>query len=146
VTISVCWDENTEQPKARQAAVKSMRAVCEHRKEDWLDLFTADATVEDPVGPSHFDPQGLGHRGREGLAAFWDKAIAGVERFDFTIRDSHAAGDEVANVGTITTYFPGNLRVDTDLVAVYKVDRSGKITSMRAFWELERAAATARQV
>lgn len=146
MTVTVCWDETVEQPTARRAAWRSMVAVAAHRKDEWLDLFARDAVVEDPVGPSGFDPEGKGHHGREGLSAFWDTAIANVERFEFTIRDSHAAGDEVANVGTITTFLPGGYRVDTDLVAVYRVDDAGRLKSMRAFWETERALATARKV
>ncbi|MGH3517263.1 MAG: nuclear transport factor 2 family protein [Haloechinothrix sp.] len=146
MTVNVCWDEAVQQPPARRAAWQSMRAVSAHDKEAWLDLFAPDAVVEDPVGPSGFDPEGKGHHGREGISAFWDVSIANVQRFEFTIRDSHAAGDEVANVGTITTYLPGNYRVDTDLVAVYKVNEEGKLLSMRAFWETGRAFATARQV
>lgn len=143
MTITVSWDPAAEQPPARVAAWNSMHAVSDKRKQDWLDLFAADAVVEDPVGPSAFDPDGTGHRGRDGIAAFWDKAIATVERFDFTMRDSHAAGAEVANVGTITTYV-GGYRAETDLVVVYKVNDDGKIASVRAFWEVERVKATAR--
>ncbi len=146
MTVTVCWDEAVEQPPARQAAWESMRAVDAGQKEEWLALFAADAVVEDPVGPSGFDPEGKGHRGLDAISAFWDAGIANVERFEFTVRDSHAAGDEVANVGTITTYLPGDYRVDTDLVAVYRVNDEGKLLSMRAFWETERAMATARRV
>ncbi|UJW32339.1 nuclear transport factor 2 family protein [Saccharothrix sp. AJ9571] len=146
MSITVSWDTEADQPPARLAAWRSMQAVTRGAKEEWLDLFAADATVEDPVGPSHFDPDGNGHHGHEGIAAFWDKAIAQVTRFEFTIRDSHAAGDEVANVGTITTYLPGNYRVDTDGVFVYRVGPDGLIRSMRAYWELDRAMATAREV
>lgn len=146
MTVTVCWDEQAEQPQARVAAHRSMLAASQHDKQAWLALFTDDAVVEDPVGPSGFDQDGQGHRGQEELSAFWDMTIANVERFEFTIRDSHAAGDEVANVGTITTYLPGNYRVDTDLVAVYRVNSEGKLASMRAFWETDRAFATARQV
>ncbi|MBN6037353.1 nuclear transport factor 2 family protein [Amycolatopsis sp. 195334CR] len=146
MSITVSWDTEAEQPPARLAAWRSMNAVVRGAKEEWLDLFAADATVEDPVGPSFFDEEGKGHHGREGISAFWDKTIGQVERFEFTIRDSHAAGDEVANVGTITTYLPGNYRVDTDGVFVYRVGEDGLIRSMRAFWETERAMATAREV
>ncbi|WP_116044872.1 nuclear transport factor 2 family protein [Amycolatopsis palatopharyngis] len=146
MSISVCWDTSVEQPPARQAAMRSMEAVTSGAKEEWLALFDPDGVVEDPVGKSGFDPEGKGHHGRTGISAFWDKAIAQVERFEFVIRDSHAAGDEVANVGTITTFLPGNYRVDTDGVFVYRVGESGLIASMRAFWETERALATARQV
>ncbi|GAA5112293.1 nuclear transport factor 2 family protein [Haloechinothrix salitolerans] len=145
MSVTVCWDETAEQPPARRAALASMRAVAAGDKEGWLALFAPDAVVEDPVGPSGFDPEGKGHRGPDGLAAFWETAIASVERFEFVVHDSHAAGDEVANVATITTYLPGGYRVDTDLVAVYRVDEADRLLSMRAFWEVERAMATARQ-
>ncbi|WP_034269107.1 nuclear transport factor 2 family protein [Haloechinothrix halophila] len=145
MSVTVCWDEAADQPPARQVALASMRAVDAGDKDAWLALFAPDAVVEDPVGPSGFDPEGKGHRGADGLSAFWDTAIASVERFEFVVHDSHAAGDEVANVATITTHFPGGHRVDTDLVAVYRVDEDGRLLSMRAFWEVERAMATARQ-
>lgn len=145
MTVTVCWDETAEQPPARRAALASMRAAAARDKDAWLALFAPDAVVEDPVGPSGFDPEGKGHHGYDGLSAFWDKTIGIVERFEFTVHDSHAAGDEVANVGTITSYLAGNYRVDTDLVAVYRVNADGELLSMRAFWETERAMATARQ-
>lgn len=143
--VDVCWDPATEQPPARQAAFRSMTAVTAGNKAAWLELFAGDAVVEDPIGPSMFDEEGKGHHGHDGISAFWDKTIANVDRFQFTIRDSHAAGDEVANVGTITTYLPGGYRVDTDGVFVYRVREDGLIVSMRAFWETERAMATARK-
>ncbi|GAA3580903.1 nuclear transport factor 2 family protein [Amycolatopsis ultiminotia] len=144
--VEVSWDTEAEQPPARAAAYASMTAVAAGDKNGWLTLFAPEAVVEDPVGPSMFDEQGRGHHGHEGIAAFWELTIANVERFEFVIRDSFAAGAEVANVGTITTFLPGGYRVDTDGVFVYRVDDAGLIISMRAFWETERAMATARQV
>ncbi|MBB4689482.1 nuclear transport factor 2 family protein [Amycolatopsis jiangsuensis] len=144
--IEVSWDTGVQQPPARVAAYASMTAVTAGDKDAWIALFAPDAVVEDPVGPSMFDEQGKGHHGHEGIAAFWDLTIANVERFKFVIRDSFAAGSEVANVGTITTFLPGGYRVDTDGVFVYRVNEAGLVTSMRAFWETERAMATARQV
>ena len=141
--VEVSWDPKLDQPAARVAAWRSMDAVVRGAKDEWLALFAPDAVVEDPVGPSMFDAEGKGHHGRDGISAFWDATIANVLRFDFVIRDSHAAGDEVANVGTITTYLPGDYRVDTDGVFVYRVGEDGLIVSMRAFWETERAMATA---
>lgn len=120
-----------------------MATVAAGGKEDWLALFAPDAVVEDPVGPSFFDPEGAGHRGHDGLAAFWDLAIAGVRRFHFTITDSFANGDSCANVGTITTVLEDGTRVDTEGVFVYRVDETGLITSLRAHWEPDRALGTA---
>jgi steroid Delta-isomerase len=146
MSIDVCWDISAGQPPARLAAWRSMNAATRGAKEEWLALFAPDCVIEDPVGPSMFDPDGKGHHGHDGISAFWDAAIAKVERFEFVIRDSFAAGNEVANFGTITTFLPGGYRVDTEGVFVYRVNDEGLVLSMRAFWEAERAMATARRV
>jgi len=131
---------------ARVAAQRSMDAVTRGTKDEWLALFADDAVVEDPVGVSMFDPAGTAHHGRAAISAFWDKAIALAERFEFDIIDSFAAGDEVANVGTISAFLPGGIRIDTEGVFVYRVDEAGLIRSLRAFWETDRAMATMRRV
>ena len=61
------------------AGKRSREAAIAHDKEAWLANFADDAIVEDPIGPSHFDPEGKGHRGKEAIAAFYDKAIAPSE-------------------------------------------------------------------
>lgn len=142
---AVTWSGPETTHPARTASRRSMDAVSRGAKEEWLALFAEDGVVEDPVGKSMFDPTGNGHLGRDAIGAFWEMTIANVERFEFDIRDSFAAGNEVANVGTITTFLPGGSRVDTEGVFVYRVNDDGLIVSMRAFWEVERAMATLRQ-
>ena len=128
---------------ARAAALRSYDAVCRKAKDEWLDLFADDGWIEDPVGVSVLDPDGAGHHGRSGRSAFWDKTIGTVDRFVFEITDSLAAGDECANVGTIHTSING-YQIDTEGVFVYRVDDAGKLLSLRAIWEWDRAMATAR--
>jgi steroid Delta-isomerase len=141
---AITWTAPDAEHPARRASQRSAAAVARGDKPAWLELFAADAVVEDPVGPSPFDPEGKGHRGRGGIAAFWDAAIAAPTLFHFTVTDSFAAGDECANVGTITSVLEDGTRVDTEGVFVYRVDEHGRIASLRAFWDLERAMATAR--
>ncbi len=129
---------------ARDAALASYDAVCRKDKPGWLALFAEDGWIEDPVGSSVFDAEGAGHHGPEGRAGFWDLTIANVERFVFEIRDSFAAGNECANVGTIHTTLTNGYTVDTDGVFVYRVDDAGKLVSLRAIWEFDRAMKTAR--
>jgi ketosteroid isomerase-like protein len=143
---AVTWSGPETAHPARTASRRSMDAVSRGAKDEWLALFADDAVVEDPVGVSMFDPTGEGHRGRAAIAAFWDLTIGNAERIEFEIRDSFAAGDEVANVGTISSYLPGGSRVDAEGVFVYRVNDDGRIVSLRAFWETERAMATLRQV
>ena len=61
------------------AGKRSREAAVARDKEAWLAVFADDAVVEDPIGPSHFDPEGKGHRGKEAIAKFYDMAIAPSE-------------------------------------------------------------------
>jgi steroid Delta-isomerase len=142
---AVTWAATETEHPARAASRRSMDAVCRGAKQEWLALFAPDAIVEDPIGPSPLDPTGNGHHGLDAIAGFWDKTIAAAERFEFTIDDSFAAGDEVANVGTISAFLPGGMRVDTEGVFTYRVGPDGLIRALRAFWEVDRAMATLRK-
>lgn len=130
---------------ARAAGLASQAAVRARSKETWLDLFAADGCVEDPIGPSGFDPEGKGHHGREAIGAFWDMSIAQTESIEFLFTDSFACGNEVAFVGIIRTILGGHI-IDAEGAFTYRVDDHGKIRNLRAFWEVDRAMKTARPV
>ncbi len=119
---------------ARDAARASMAAVEAGDRDGWLSLFAPDAIVQDPIGPSMFDPDGSGHRGSDAIAAFYDSVIASG-RVSFAIRESYAGGLECANVGTITTTLPDGSRAIVDGVYTYRVDAQGLIAALRAYWE-----------
>jgi ketosteroid isomerase-like protein len=139
------WKAPSRAPHpARDAALRSYDAVCRKAKDEWLALFADDGWIEDPVGPSMFDAEGLGHHGPEGRSRFWDLTIGTVERFVFEIHDSFAAGNECANTGVIHTTLANGYIVDTEGVFVYRVDEDGRLVSLRAIWEFDRAMATAR--
>ncbi|HMS89829.1 MAG TPA: nuclear transport factor 2 family protein [Acidimicrobiales bacterium] len=121
---------------ARAASLRSRAAVQGRDRDGWLALFATDALVADPVGESPLDPTGLGHRGPEARARFWDDIIA-PNPIRMDIWSSAAGGDEVANVMTITTTFPDGSAAVVDVVALYQVDDQGKVTSLRAFWQLD---------
>jgi steroid delta-isomerase len=122
---------------ARDLGQASMAAVEAMDRQAWLDLFAEDAVVEDPVGPSMFDPEGKGHRGREAIAAFFDNVIAVNQSIGFTIHQSLLCGDEVANVGVIRITFEGGSAVEVDGVYVYRRSPEDKIASLRAYWETD---------
>ncbi|MDP3714374.1 MAG: nuclear transport factor 2 family protein [Mycobacteriales bacterium] len=126
---------------ARAAALASRAAVEAKDKAAWLALWAEDGVIQDPVGVSPLDPTGLGHRGAAAREAFWESNIAGTG-ITFDIRDSHAAGDECANVVSLSLDLGGGASAVCDCVIVYKVDGDGKLLSLRAFWEYERMMAT----
>ncbi|QIK68144.1 nuclear transport factor 2 family protein [Nocardioides sp. HDW12B] len=142
---AVVWDAPDLDHPARRASRRSYDAVVRKAKDEWLALFAEDAELQDPVGPSFFDPEGHGHRGRAAISAFWDLAIAPVVEFRFHIRDSFANGDACANVGTFTTLLEDGSLADTELVAVYRLDAAGLIASMHAHWEVDRTLASLRK-
>ncbi|HME48799.1 nuclear transport factor 2 family protein [Mycobacterium sp.] len=134
----------TENP-AHAAGRRSREAVIARDKQAWLDVFADDAIVEDPIGPSAFDPEGKGHRGKEAISAFWDKAIAPTEKIEFHFADTFSCGNEEANTGSIVITMGGH-QITTEGVFTYKADSDGKLVALRAYWEMDRAAATARAV
>ena len=126
---------DTEHP-ARAASRRSATAVEGGAKEEWLSLFTDEAIVEDPVGVSPLDPEGKGHVGKPAIASFWDRNIES-NKVKFDIHHSYAAGNDVANTGTITTTLPNGMKAIVEGTFVYRVNEEGKLVSLRAFWEVE---------
>lgn len=139
---TLTWLGNDDPHPARRAQQAALRCAMAGDREGWLALWAEDCEIHDPVGPSIFDPSGTGHRGRAGCEHFWDVAIAPVQRFDVTVRVSHAAGDSSAQEATFRTGFPDGSSAEIDLIVVYRVDEAGLITSMRAYWQFEQARVT----
>jgi steroid delta-isomerase len=130
---------------AHDAGQRSRDAVTARDKQAWLDVFADDAIVEDPIGPSHFDPEGKGHRGKQAISAFWDKAIAPTDRIEFNFVDTFQCGNEEANIGNIVITAAG-YEVTADGVFTYKANDEGKMVALRAYWEVDRATKSARKL
>jgi steroid delta-isomerase len=97
-------------------------------REGWLDLFTDDAWIEDPVGTPR-------RHGRKEIGEFWDEVrtvpdavelrplgivtVIGDEGI-FTMQARATIGDTVYGV---------------DIVDLMTFDEAGKITTMRAFFD-----------
>ena|SRR2546421_9886926 len=122
---------------ARDMSVRSVTAVENGDRESWLALFAEDAVVEDPIGVSSFDPEGKGHRGIDAIASFYDSVISQAP-VRFTVRDSYAAGNECANVYTITMDLGGGNRAIVEGVFTYLLDDDGKLAAMRGYWEQDK--------
>jgi ketosteroid isomerase-like protein len=107
-------------------------------RDGWLGLFAPDAVVQDPIGPSAFDPEGKGHHGLEAIAAFYDTVIGPSEAISFEIEQSYLCGDEVADVGIIrTTIAGGTHQAVVKGVYTYRSNGAGQIAALRAFWEFD---------
>ncbi|HEY2508598.1 MAG TPA: nuclear transport factor 2 family protein [Streptosporangiaceae bacterium] len=129
---------------ARDLARRSQAAVRARDRDGWLALFAPDAIVEDPIGPSPFDPEGQGHQGLTAIAAFYDNVIAANDLITFEIEHSYRCGDEVADVGVIRTVLPGGRHVAiVHGVYTYRSNGTGKLAALRAYWEFDALELTA---
>lgn len=117
-----------------QIPVLSMDAVKRKDKEAWLSLFADDAVVEDPVGPSEWDPTGEGRKGKEAIGAFYDMFSAFQEKYDYTHHHKVVRGNEIALFATFHMHLQGGVYVDTPTIIFYKVNDEGKVERLRAFW------------
>ena len=128
---------------AYAAARASWRAVNNRDREAWLAGWSEEGHVEDPVGPSFFDPEGRGHHGHARLIEFWEKAVSNPDHIEFRFDRAIACGDELACTGTIRSHL-GDQVMDAAGAVIYRVDDSGKMLSLRAFWETDLAMSTLR--
>jgi steroid delta-isomerase len=139
---AITWNASLAEHPARSAAQRSFSAVAKGDLAEWLTVYAEDAVVEDPVGPSMFDEEGTGHRGHEGLKAFWALAIEPIDTFEFEINESFANGNVTASLGKIKTSFPDGSYTVTDLITVHEINAEGRVVSMKAYWEPERTMAS----
>ena len=131
-------DTTNDTLTARELGIRSRAAVHARDRDGWLDLFADDALVQDPIGPSPFDPEGKGHYGKEAIAAFYDAVIASSLAIDFEIFESYLCGNEVADVGVIRTTLAGGTHCAiVHTVMTYRSNGANKIATLRAYWEFE---------
>ena len=113
------------------------------RRPGWLCSPTTPF-VEDPIGPSHFDPDGEGPPRQGGHREVLRHGIA-PSQLEFNFAATYQCGNEEANVGNVVIVASG-YRVVAEGVFTYRVDDEGKIVALRAYWELDRATASATPV
>ena len=89
-------------------------------------LYTANATVEDPVG------SGVRH-GRDEIRELYSR----VEKQYRTVEllSMHVKGNEAAFLARLTV-ISGDVRTRIDGIDVMTFDDQARITSMRAFWSV----------
>ena len=71
-------------------------------------------------------------------------AIAPSE-LTFNFEKTYVCGNEEANVGNIVITMGGH-QITAEGVFTYRVNEAGQLVALRAYWEMDRAAATARPV
>jgi len=122
--------------KAQELGFLSRDYAVAKDKQNWLDLFAEDAIVQDPIGKSPLDPVGDGHKGMEAIEKFYDTVIANGN-IEFNILESIPCADECANFAQIINIV-GDVKIETKMIVIYRVNSDDKIVSLRAFWDFEK--------
>lgn len=127
--------DNSEGTGPAGVARAAMAAVQAGHRDSWLGLFADDSRVEDPV--AHLPPI----VDRAALAQFWDQAIDPLQSVRFEVGREWEAGTEAMLLATVTVVAPNGVEVTYDGAFNYTLDASGRIVSLRAFWDLPAVAA-----
>lgn len=128
---------NEESP-ALVASRASWRCVQSHDKEGWLGLMADDVHIEDPIGGGPTNPDGKGVRGKEAVAAFYDRNIA-ANNLTITCEDTFLAScdAEVAHVLSLRSEFDNGVSSTVRGIFTYRVDDAGKLVSLRGYWTMD---------
>ena len=110
-------------------------------KQACIELFAADAVWHDPVG----EPPHVGH---EGVGAFWDQARALAKSIELVPSDVIVCANQAAMVFEIqvtldTPEGEPEAMMIMDAVEVFVLDDNGKISELRAYWDMSRARSRA---
>jgi hypothetical protein len=112
-------------------AERSPAAAGARDRKAWLDLFTSDGRVEDPVGSTP-------HRGVGAISAFYDTFI-GPRMIRYHPDVDIVVGPTVVRDGELEVTMASTLTLRVPVYIRYDLaDEAGelKIAALRAFWEL----------
>jgi len=104
-------------------------------KQACIDLFAPDAVWHDPVG----EPPHVGH---QGISEFWDEGHAMAESIELVPSDIIVCANQAAMVFQIHVTLAGDPQptvMEMDAVEIFEIDDDGRISEMRAYWDMSRS-------
>jgi steroid delta-isomerase len=114
----------SSQEALTQTVNKYLKHVAEGATEEVVNLYTADATIEDPAGSDV-------RRGRDAIREFY--AAFQDAKKDTELAEIRVGGNEAAFFWHLTLD-AGDSRTRISPISLMTFDDEAKITSMRAFW------------
>ena len=94
--------------------------------------------IEDPIGKTVTNPDGLGVRGKDAVAAFYDTNIA-VHDLTVSCEETFPSSspNEVAHIFSLHSKFEGGVTSTVRGVFCYRVNDEGLITNLRGYWNMD---------
>ena len=109
----------------KQTVNRYLELVSEGNPDAIAQLYTDDATVEDPVG-------GEVHIGRQAIRGFYSGVIG--TKSETEIITLRALGHEAAFLWTLTMDLGEGAKMRIEILSVMAFDSDGNITAMKAYW------------
>ena len=121
----------TTPEQVRAVAEAYVAASNANDKQTVLSTFAHDAVWFDPVGKPP-------HVGVDGIGSFFDESRALADRIELNLVDVIVCGSEGAMVLEIHATI-GESEMIMDCVETIEVNDDGKISGMKAYWDMSRA-------
>ena len=121
---------------------RSPELVDKHDRAGWLDLFSSNAIVEDPVGAGSNRKGKDMRNGKDALGRFYDIFI-GPNKIKFDVRQDIVISNELVREVSIHTTLPNGAITIVHSYLTYRIveeDGQPKIESLRAHWNLGKSA------
>ena len=121
---------------------RSPELVGKHDREGWLNLFSMNAIVQDPVGAGPNRKDKDMRKGKDALGRFYDIFI-GPNKIKFDVHQDVVVGDEMVREVSIHTTLPNGAITIVHCFLIYKiVEENGqlKFESLRAHWDFGKNA------
>ncbi len=99
-----------------------------------LALFAEDARAYDPVGSP-------AHEGAEGIRAFFAGTHEMVDKLTLTLTGPVRAVAGSAAFPMVARSEMGEMILEIDIIDVFEFNEDGKISEMRAYWDMAEARA-----
>lgn len=119
-------------PEQTRGAVDAyVAAYNANDRAGFLDAFADDGVLIDPVGTP-------AHEGAQARGAFWDLVHGMTDTIKLDVSSVHVCGGEAAMVFRIRAGEGENGMV-INAVETFAVDDAGKITLLKAYWDMGEA-------
>jgi hypothetical protein len=121
---------------------RSPELVGKHDREGWLNLFSMNAIVQDPVGAGPNRKDKDMRKGKDALGRFYDIFI-GPNKIKFDVHQDVVVGNEMVREVSINTTLPNGAITIVHCFLIYKITEENgqlKIEGLRAHWDFGKNA------
>jgi len=117
-----------EPKKIRETLESYLQGWRSGNREEWLSLFTEDATLTDPVGTP-------ANEGKAAISEFWDRIHTLPMSFEPDAERIVVCENESMMVFTMVSRAESGVGMSINIVNTFVHSDDGRITQLKAYWD-----------